>query len=58
MKLTSHFRIDQSTKRMMALFGKQQRNEYKNIMIDAQLSNIEAKIKRRKEADVQPTEAA
>lgn len=50
MKTNQHFRLAQSTKRMMANFPKGEvRNEYKRIMKDAQISEQVNKLRKKTE---------
>lgn len=51
MKTNQHFRLSQSTKRMMATLPKgTARNEYKRIMKDAQISEQVNKLRKKVEA--------
>lgn len=54
-KTNQAFKLAQTTKRMMATFPKGVRNDYKKIMIDAQVSEQMNKM-RRKERDDTPDE--
>lgn len=56
MKTNQHFRLAQSTKRMMANFPKgEARNEYKRIMKDAQICEQVNKL-RKKTSPTETTE--